>query len=81
MSRRIGRPPKQRDAALVRRLERFAADYGRRMARVEAERDGLRTRRDEQINLAADAGLPEIEIAAIFGLSQQYVNRLLHPKV
>ena len=73
--------PKERDAALVRRLERFAADYERRIARFEAERDGLRSGRDEQIKLAADAGLPEIDIASIFGFSQQYVNRLLHRKV
>ena len=31
------------------------------MARVEAEREGLRSGRDEQIKLVADAGLPEID--------------------
>ena len=78
VSRRPGRPPKERDAALVRRLERLAADYERKVSRLDSERHKLKASRDERIRGAASDGLPEVEIARIFGLSQQYVNRLLH---
>jgi hypothetical protein len=76
----VARPRKPRPAELVRRLERFAADYQRKAARLDAEREKLKAQRDDQIRAAAK-DLPGEEIARIFGLSQQYVNRLVHRKV
>jgi hypothetical protein len=59
----VARPRKPRPAELVRPLERFAADYERKLSRLDAERDKLKAQRNNQMRSAARHGLPEQEIA------------------
>ncbi len=51
----------------------IAEDYNRRMVNVA----GLREERTRRIREAHTAGLSTTAIAEIFGLSQQYVSRLV----
>ena len=44
---------------MVHRLERFAAEYERKLSRLDAERDKLKAQRDNQMPSAAKHGLPE----------------------
>ena len=49
----MARPRKPRPAELVHRLERFAAEYERKLSRLDAERDKLKAQRDNQMPSAA----------------------------
>jgi DNA-directed RNA polymerase specialized sigma subunit len=60
-----------------RRLETFARDYARRDAALQREREKLRRERDEALRAAYRDGLPLQDVAAIMGLSHQYVSRIV----
>ena len=62
---------------MQRRLEDFARDYARRDEELERAREELRRERDEAIRQAHQDGLPLQDVAAIIGLSHQYVSRIV----
>jgi hypothetical protein len=73
----IPRPRQPRPLDVQRRLEAFARDYARRDDDLRRQRDELRAERDEAIRAAHRDGLPLADIAAIVGLSHQYVSRIV----
>jgi hypothetical protein len=73
----IPRPRQSRPADVQRRLEAFARDYARRDADLRRLRNALRAERDDAIRAAHRDGLPLQDIAAIVGLSHQYVSRIV----
>jgi DNA-directed RNA polymerase specialized sigma24 family protein len=62
-------------------VERRLKDYARNYARTERELtralEDLREERDEAIRQAYRDGLPLQDVAAIMGLSHQYVSRIV----
>jgi DNA-directed RNA polymerase specialized sigma subunit len=60
-----------------RRLEDFARDYARREEELKRAREELRRERDEAIRQAYRDGLPLQDVAAVVGLSHQYVSRIV----
>jgi DNA-directed RNA polymerase specialized sigma subunit len=59
------------------RLRSFAEDWQRRQAAHEASADRLRAERVQAVMDAHGHGVTQQEIAAILGVSQQFVSRIL----
>jgi hypothetical protein len=62
------------------RLAAFDADWRRRRAEHEAAGEQLMAERDSAIREAYAAGVTQPEIAAILGLSQQLVSRIVRAR-
>lgn len=77
---RPGRRPKPRDPKAMRELERSATSYRRRLDKLEADHDRLRTERDDAIRRAHPAGLPLSDMADAFNLSRQRVSKIVGRK-